>query len=103
MDGGTDATCPGIYHGPAFSRADRLELLIDQIWAVEVERDAVLAQDMAAMSAPATMLLDIKGISPEFATIISTECLSRHIDKSKTGRVKCGLAASPWRNDIDQS
>jgi transposase len=39
----------------------RLELLIEQIKAVEVERDAILAQDKAAMTNPTVMLLGIKG------------------------------------------
>ena len=39
---------------------DRLELLLDQIKAVEAERDVLLAAQQ--VTAPATMLLDIKGI-----------------------------------------
>ena len=41
---------------------DRLELLLDQIKAVEAERDVLLAAQQAP--APAAMLLDIKGIGP---------------------------------------
>jgi transposase len=47
---------------------DRLELLLDQIKAAEAERDALLAAQQAATPAPAgRMLLDMKGIGPEFA------------------------------------
>ncbi len=43
---------------------DRIELLIEQIKAVEAERDALLAGEHAVTPAPAAMLLDIKGIDP---------------------------------------
>lgn len=49
---------------------DRLELLLEQIRAVEAERDTLLAAEPTAMPAPAAMLLDIKGIGPEFAAIL---------------------------------
>lgn len=77
---------------------DRLELLIEQIKAVEVERDAVLAQDKAVVTKPTAMLLSIKGVGPEFATIIYTECLSRHFDNRRQVASYAGLAASPWQS-----
>jgi transposase len=76
----------------------RLELLIEQIKAVEAERDAVLAQEKAAMTEPATMLLGIKGIGPEFANVIYSECLSRHFDNRRQVASYAGLAASPWQS-----
>ena len=50
------------------------------------------------MAAPATMLLGIKGIGPEFATAIYTECLSRHFDNRRQVASYAGLAASPWQS-----
>ncbi len=76
----------------------RLELLIEQIKAVEAERDAVLAQEKAALTEPATMLLGIKGIGPEFANVIYSECLSRHFDNRRQVASYAGLAASPWQS-----
>jgi len=52
---------------------DRLELLLEQIKAVEAERDVLLAAEHAATPAPAAMLLEIKGIGPEFAAILWSE------------------------------
>lgn len=49
---------------------DRLELLLEQVKAVDGERDALLAEQDAATPAPAAMLLGIKGIGPEFAAIL---------------------------------
>jgi transposase len=48
---------------------DRLKLLLEQIKAVETARDAMLAATQVASSAPA-MLLDLKGIRPEFAALV---------------------------------
>lgn len=76
----------------------RLELLIEQIKAVEAERDAVLAHDEAVAVAPAMMLLGIKGIGPEFASILYTECLSRHFDNRRQVASYAGLAAGPWQS-----
>jgi transposase len=49
---------------------NRLELLLNHIKAVEVERDAPLAVKKTAAPAPAAMLLDIKGIGPQFAAVL---------------------------------
>jgi transposase len=84
---------------------DRLELLIDQIRLVEAERDAILAESKAVttenradMPAPAAMLLDIRGIGPEFATVIYSECLFRQFDNRRQVASYAGLAASPWQS-----
>ncbi|MBW6495152.1 MAG: ISAs1 family transposase [Burkholderiaceae bacterium] len=51
---------------------DRLELLLTQITVVEATRDAVLAEEPQDRETPAAarMLLDIKGIGPEFAALL---------------------------------
>ena len=59
---------------------DRLELLLQQIKAVETERDALLAAQRVTARAPAAMLLDIKGIGPEFAATLWSEGLFRHFE-----------------------
>jgi transposase len=67
---------------------DRLELLLDQIKAVEAERDVLLA----------AMLLDIKGIGPEFAAILWSEGLFRHFDNRRQVASYAGLAPTPWQS-----
>ena len=62
---------------------DRLELLIEQIKAVETERNELLAAQRVAAPAPAAMLLDIKGIGPEFAAVLWSEGLFRHFDNRR--------------------
>ena len=82
---------------------DRLELLLEQIKAVEVERDAMLAAAQVggpahcADSAPA-MLLALKGIGEEFAAVLWSEGLSRHFDNRRQVAAYAGLAPTPWQS-----
>ena len=77
---------------------DRLELLLQQIKAVETERDALLAAQRVAARAPAAMLLDIKGIGPEFAANLWSEGLFRHFDNRRQVASYAGLAPTPWQS-----
>jgi transposase len=77
---------------------DRIELLMEQIKAVEAERDALLAREHAVAPAPAAMLLDIKGIGPEFAGILWAEGLFRHFDNRRQVAAYAGLAPTPWQS-----
>jgi transposase len=77
---------------------DRLELLLEQIKAVEAERDALLAAQRVAAPAPAAMLLDIKGIGPEFAAVLWSEALFRHFDNRRQIASYAGLAPTPWQS-----
>jgi transposase len=74
---------------------DRLELLLDQIRAVEAERDALLAK---AEPPVGKMLLAFKGIGPEFASILWTEGLFRHFDNRRQVASYAGLAPTPWQS-----
>jgi len=77
---------------------DRLELLLKQIKTVEGERDALLAAAKNTMPAPATMLLDIKGIGPEFAAVLWSEGFFRHFDNRRQVAAYAGLAPTPWQS-----
>ena len=77
---------------------DRIELLMEQIKAVEAERDGMLSRDHAVTPAPAAMLLDIKGIGPEFAGILWAEGLFRHFDNRRQVAAYAGLAPTPWQS-----
>jgi transposase len=77
---------------------DRLELLIEQIKAVEAERDVLLAAEHTVTPAPAAMLLEIKGIGPEFAAILWSEGLFRHFDNRRQVAAYAGLAPTPWQS-----
>lgn len=77
---------------------DRLELLLAQIKAVEAERDALIVQETPETPKEATALLGIRGIGPEFATILYTEGLFRHFDNRRQIASYAGLAPSPWQS-----
>ena len=77
---------------------DRLQLLLDQIKAVEAERDVLLAVEPVAAPSPAAMLLHIKGIGPEFAAILWSEGLFRHFDNRRQVAAYAGLAPTPWQS-----
>jgi transposase len=77
---------------------DRLELLLKQIKTVEAARDELLAEEQTAKLAPAPMLLDIRGIGPEFAAILWSEGLFRHFENRRQIAAYAGLAPTPWQS-----
>jgi transposase len=83
---------------------DRLELLIAQIEAIEVERNAMLARLSAAVDdktqAPSAlaMLLGVRGIGVEFAAVLWNECFYRTFANRRRLAAYAGLAATPWQS-----
>jgi len=79
---------------------DRLELLLGQIKAVEAERDALFAaaKATAPTPAPVTMLLEIRGIGPEFAAILWMEAFFRSFANRRQVAAYAGLAPTPWQS-----
>ena len=78
---------------------DRLELVLDQIKLAEAERDALLAaQQTAAPASAGRMLLDFKGIGPEFAAALWLEGLFRHFENRRQLASYAGLAPTPWQS-----
>jgi transposase len=78
---------------------DRLELLVEQIEAVEAERNVLLDKEPdTATPAPVRMLLSVKGIGPEFAAIVWSEGLFRHFDNRRQVASYAGLAPTPWQS-----
>jgi transposase len=79
---------------------DRLELLLEQIKAVEAERNAMLtaAAGQDAMPTPPTMLMDLKGIGPDFAATLWLEGLCRTFSNRRQVAAYAGLAATPWQS-----
>ena len=64
---------------------------------MEAERDALMAEKRADTPAPVAMLLDIKGIGPEFAAVLYAEGLYRHFDNRRQLASYAGLSPTPWR------
>jgi transposase len=84
---------------------DRIELLLEQIKAVERERDAMVqaAEAPSTPSSPAAMLTQLKGIGPEFAAVLWTEGFYRTFANRRQVAAYAGLAPTPWQSGaIDQ-
>src|SRR4051812_8677646 len=79
---------------------DRLELLIEQVKAVEAERDAWLARAQASpgVPAPAALLLALRGVGPEAAARLWSEGLFRTFTNRKQVAAYAGLAPTPWHS-----
>ena len=94
---------------------DRLELVISQVAAVEDERDRTLkakqhptpsirvSAAVAAGAQPAaehagSLLLRLRSIGPEFASVLSSEAFYRKFGNRREVAGYAGLAPSPWRS-----
>jgi transposase len=86
---------------------DRLELVIEQLKAVEAARDALLAQGApqpagAPASAPGSSLMRLKGIAEERAAVIGGELLWRRFENRRQVGAYSGLVGSPFKSgDVD--
>ena len=77
---------------------DRLELLLEQLKAVEAERNALLepANDAAPVAVQA--LAGLRGIGPEFTAVLWSECLFRSFRNRRQVAAYAGLAPTPWQS-----
>jgi transposase len=93
------------------SRAlDRLDLLLQQIKAVEAERDAMqeaamqeatreaATSEAAATEDAARLLLRLRAIGPQTAAVLTLEAFYRHFDNRRQVAAFAGLAPSPWQS-----
>ena len=86
----------------------RLDAVIRDIAAVEAERDALLAAPSVAeppaptaadvLPAPAVLLLTLKGIGPEFASVLCLEAFYRTFANRREIASYAGLTPSPWKS-----
>ncbi|MDH3663251.1 MAG: IS110 family transposase [Alphaproteobacteria bacterium] len=74
---------------------DRLELVKQQIAEVEAARDDLL---IAEDRSPGKLLLQLRSIGPEIASVLWLEGLYRHFDNRRQLAAFSGLAPSPWRS-----
>jgi transposase len=93
---------------------DRLELAMSQLAKLEAERDKALQANQAASEGAAgsasisevgTQLLRLRGIGPEFASVLSLEAFYRSFANRREVAAYSGLAPSPWKSggiDVEQ-
>jgi transposase len=77
---------------------DRLEVLLEQLKAVEAERDALLKPATEEAASPAAMLAGLKGIGPQTAAVLWSEGLFRPFDNRRQVAAYAGLAPTPWKS-----
>src|ERR687894_1067922 len=77
---------------------DRLDLTLQQLKAVEAERDALLAPKDDAAPAPVAALAGLRGIGPEFAAVLRLECFFRRFSNRRQVAAYAGLAPTPWQS-----
>ncbi len=75
---------------------DRLELLIQQISAVERERDELLDAERSPATGKAAELAKFKGIGAELASTLWLEAFYRTFENRRQLASYAGLAPSPW-------
>ena len=74
-------------------------MILTQLKTIEEERDALLGPvGDKALTTPAAMLLQIKGIGTEFAAVLWSEGLLRHFDNRRQLATYAGLAPTPWQS-----
>jgi transposase len=81
---------------------DRLELLLEQLTAVEAERDALLEPVGEAAPAPVAALAGLRGIGPESAAVLWLECFFRPFGNRRQVAAYAGLAPTPWQSGAVQ-
>ena len=76
---------------------DRIAVVETQLAAVERARDALVRTE-AAEEPNAALLLKLKGIGPEFASLLWLESLFRSFGNRRQVAAYGGLAPSPWQS-----
>lgn len=77
---------------------DRLDLVRQQIAEVETARDELLQASRTDAGLPIGMLMDLKGIGPEFTTVLWMEGFFRSFSNRRQLAAYAGLAPSPWKS-----
>ena len=77
---------------------DRLVQVTTQLAAVERARDALVRTEAEERNNPADLLLKLKGIGPEFASLLWLEALFRSFGNRRQLATYGGLAPSPWQS-----
>ncbi len=79
---------------------DRIELILQQLKAVEAIRDELLIAPPVNAAAPAcpASLMQLRGIGPDFANVLWSEGLYRHFGNRRELASYAGLAPTPWQS-----
>jgi transposase len=90
---------PGHLKAEILRAFERIEILLRQIAEVEGERDSLMQAAAAeAEPSPAPLLVRLKGIGKEFASVLSLECLFRRFGNRRQVAAYAGLVPTPWKS-----
>jgi transposase len=89
---------PPMLRAEILRELDRIELVRAQPKSVEHARDALLRTETAGPENPAALLVKLKGIGPEFASLLWLEPLFRGFANRRQVAAYAGLAPSPWQS-----
>ena len=77
---------------------DRIALVTTQLAGVERARDMLIRAEAEEPNNPAALLLKLKGLGPEFASLLWLESLFRSFGNRREVAAYAGLAPSPWQS-----
>ena len=77
---------------------DRIAVVTTQLAVVERARDALVRTEAGEPNNPAALLLKLKGLGPEFASLLWLELLFRSFGNRRQVAAYGGLAPSPWQS-----
>ena len=77
---------------------DRVAVVTIQLAAVERTCDALIRTQAEESNSPGALLLKLKGIGPEFASLLWLESLFRSFGNRRQVAAYAGLAPSPWQS-----
>src|SRR5271167_1932507 len=77
---------------------DRIAVVTTQLAVVERARDALVRTEAGEPNNPAALLLKLKGLGPEFASLLWLESLFRSFGNRRQVAAYGGLAPSPWQS-----
>jgi transposase len=89
---------PPILKAEILRELDRVAVVTTQLAAVERARDALVGSEAEGANTPAALLLKLKGLGPEFASLLWLEALFRSFANRRQVAAYGGLAPSPWRS-----
>jgi transposase len=89
---------PPLLKGEIRRELDRIAVAATQLAAVERARDALIRTDAEGRNNPAAHLLKLKGMGPEFASLLWLESLFRSFGNRRQVAAYAGLAPSPWQS-----
>ena len=89
---------PPLLKAEILRELERIAVVTTQLAAVERARDALIGAEAEERNNPAALLFKLKGIGPEFASLLWLESLFRSFANRRQVAAYGGLAPSPWQS-----